>query len=43
MFWDISDYFITAPKVDAKLAKLAPLTQKFDKGSCIKILRNKRT
>jgi hypothetical protein len=30
-FWGISDHFVTAPKVDAKLAKLALLTHKLAK------------
>jgi hypothetical protein len=43
MFWDILDHFVTAPKVDAKLAKLAPLTHLFAKGNCIEILCNEPT
>jgi hypothetical protein len=43
IFWDISDLFVNAPNDDAKLAKLAPLTHKFAKGSCIEIFRNERT
>jgi hypothetical protein len=31
MFWGISDHFVAAPKVDAQLAKVAPLTHKFAK------------
>jgi hypothetical protein len=30
-------------KVDAKLAKLVPLTHKFAKQSCVRIFRNERT
>jgi hypothetical protein len=43
MFWGVPDRFIGAPKVDAKLAELAPLTLKFAKRSCVKIFRNERT
>jgi hypothetical protein len=35
--------FRYCPKVDAKLAELAPLTHKFAKRSCVKIFRNERT
>jgi hypothetical protein len=35
--------FRYCPKVDAKLAELAPLTHKFAKRSCVEIFRNKRT
>jgi hypothetical protein len=35
--------FHYCPKVDAKLAELAPLTHKFTKRSCVEIFRNERT
>jgi hypothetical protein len=43
IFWGISDHFITAPKVDEKLVKVASLMHKFAKRSCIEIFHHERT
>jgi hypothetical protein len=42
-FCSVSDYFVTIMKVDAKQAKLVPLTHKFTKRSYVGIFRNERT
>jgi hypothetical protein len=39
----VSDRFVTARKVDAKLVELVPLTHIFAKQSRIRIFRNERT
>jgi hypothetical protein len=43
MFWGRFGPFCYYTKVDAKLAKLAQLTPKFAKRSCVKIFRNDHT